>query len=50
MHSISGAVVIDVEDEGLGIDPFDRARHAPDRRGIGLAVARSLTEAEGGRL
>jgi signal transduction histidine kinase len=55
MRNAAGMVAVDVGDEGAGIgsppDELFRSRGAShDGHGIGLALARSLVEADGGRL
>ena len=54
VREMSEALAVDVGDEGsIAMDPavvFDRGTSAGDGPGIGLAVARSLAEASGGRL
>jgi signal transduction histidine kinase len=53
-RALHGGVVIDVGDEGVGVDNplhiFERRRSGSGGAGIGLALAQSLAQAEHGRL
>jgi signal transduction histidine kinase len=50
LRDSSEAVAVDVADEGHAMEPLVPAPGAPGPRRLGLAIASSLAEAEGGRL